>query len=409
MATKKGKSASKKGKARAASKKASKGGAKRMGKARFATMKVTDFAAKKPIAITQDGKFITLSEAKTASFNLPAASLHTLNEDLQAKLTLERVKRDPIYNLGVIGGGQVSKEEVLANVEARTEFGREVMRAEINYCNQLLAPQSSGGGKLGAALKPGVVIDKVVAQKIPPFVAKIPNPLIPLFRTSVLFCEDTTDNLTNMAAQYRKKHVHKAFKNAGFNVVVLEGAEDVRTKFAEKAKSRRIVYISGVGHGSPTVYTGHLGSQILKVGNYDGAEVKDKVIHLLSCQTAKQLGPDMINKKAKAYMGYFENFTFVFDNPNTPTNEIELFWKSDSTFDIMMAKGHTVQSAHNATIAAFNTAIASVPNTSAATWLTWDRDFLRSPVINAIYGSKTVVLQKFMLLSVVAEMQETML
>jgi hypothetical protein len=144
------------------------------------------------------------------------------------------------------------------------------------------------------------------------------------------------------------------------------------------------------------------------VGAYDGAEVNGKVIHLLSCQTAKQLGPDMVTKKAKAYIGYFENFTFVFDNPNTPTNEIELFWKSDSAFDLMMAKGHTVQAAHDKTIATFNAAIASVPNTSAATWLTWDRDFLRSPVINAIYGSKTVVLQKFMPLSVVAEMQEAM-
>jgi hypothetical protein len=408
MATKKGKSASKKGgKARAASKKASKGGAKRMAKARFASMRVTDFAAKKPIAITPDGKFILPSEARTASFTLPPKSLHTLNEDLQAKLTLERVKRDPIYNLGIIGGGQMTKEEVIANVEARTEFGREVIRAEINYCNQLLAPQGSeaaSGGRRGAT----AVSDRVVIQPTPPFVKKIPNILIPFFRTSVLFCEDTTDNLTNMAAQYRKKHVHTAFKSAGFNVIVLEGAEDVRTKFAEKAKSKRVVYISGVGHGSPTVYTGHMGSQILKVGAYDGAEVNGKVVHLLSCQTAKQLGPDMVTKKAKAYMGYFENFTFVFDNPNTPTNEIELFWKSDSAFDLMLAKGHTVQAAHDKTIATFNAAIASVPNTSAATWLTWDRDFLRSPVINAIYGSKTVVLQKFMPLSVVAEMQEAM-
>ena len=406
MTTKKSKSTSKKGKARAASKKASKSGAKKMGKARFASMKVSDFAARKQIAITLDGKFILPSQARTASFRLPAASLHTLNEDLQAKLTLERVKRDPKYNLGIIGGGQMSKEEVIANVEARTEFGREVIRAEINYCNQLLAPQStspsSPGGKLAT-----VTSNKIVAQKVPPFVTKLPPDIKFFFKSSVLFCEDTTDNLTNMAAQYRKKNVHPAFKNAGFNVIVLEGAEDVRTKFAEKAKSKRVVYISGVGHGSPTVYTGHMGSNILRVGNYDGAEVQDKVIHLLSCQTAKQLGPDMIQKKAKAYMGYFENFTFVFDDPNTPTNEIELFWKCDSTFDIMMAKGNTVQAAHNATIAAFNTAIASVPNTSAATWLTWDRDFLRSPVINAIYGTKTVTLPKFSL-STLELMQEAM-
>ncbi len=204
-----------------------------------------------------------------------------------------------------------------------------------------------------------------------------------------MFCEDTGTAITNAAAQYRIANVHPVFVARGFNVVSLEGASDTRANFATEAKKPFVDYISGVGHGAPNVYTGV--DHILEVGIYDPLEVKGKVIHLLSCQTAKALGPDVVAKGAKAYAGYFENFTIVWDDPATRGNEEELFWKSDSTFDICMANGYTVEQAHNETIAAFNAAIASVPNTSAATWLTWDRNYFRTPVSDAVYGDRSAL------------------
>ena len=111
---------------------------------------------------------------------------------------------------------------------------------------------------------------------------------------------------------------------------------------------------------------------------YDPSEVKDKAIHFLSCETAAQLGPDTVAKGAKCYIGYTENFVLQWDDPSTPaTNEFLLFAKSDSTVGIMMANGSTAQQAYDATIQAFNAAISQVPNTVAATYLTWDRDHLK--------------------------------
>jgi hypothetical protein len=52
-----------------------------------------------------------------------------------------------------------------------------------------------------------------------------------------------------------------------------------------------------------------------------------------------------------------------------------------------MAQGYTVAQAHQATIAAYNAAIAAVANAAAATWLTWDRNYFRSPVVDAMYGN----------------------
>jgi len=364
-----------------------------MDKVKIRTLAFKEYAAKKPISITPTGKFITPSEL-TEKATLGVGSLFALNEDLKVKLTVERNKLEPDYKLGIIGVGIVTKDEVIDNVQKGTEFGQQVVNAEMSYCNELMSAlaESRPASQLPEAPKARVA-------SIPPDWKWIPkkwwDKWRPYFRMCALFCENTTDSVTQYAAGYRKTNVHPVFAKRGFCLHILEGVNDVRAKFSPLAKSLRVAYISGIGHGSPTVYTGHLGDPILTKCNYDAAEVKGKVIHLLSCQTARELGPDLIRKGARAYAGYYENFTFVSDQQGTPVNEMELFWKCDSTFDIMMALGATVETAHNTTIATYNAAIALVPNTAAATWLTHDRNCFRSPVIDAIYGDKTAKIYPF--------------
>jgi len=352
-----------------------------MEKIKIGILEMKEYATKKPIAVTATGEFVTPSELVEKP-SLAVGSLLALSEDLQSKLTIERNKLEPDFKLGIIGVGIVTKDEVIQHVEARTELGQEIVRAEMNYCNDLMATLAGGA----PSEWPAVPTPK--SEPIPPDWEWAPKKWWRFFSTCALFCENTTDAVTRYAADYRVKNVHPVFKKRGFRVIVLQGVDDVRANFAPKAKSKRVVYISGIGHGSPTTYTGHLGDPILKACLYDPSEVQKKVIHLLSCQTAKQLGPDIIKKDGKAYAGYFENFTFVYD-------EMELFWKCDSTFDIMMSNGATAEASHNATIAAYNAAIASVPNTAAATWLTHDRNYFRSPVINAIYGDKVAKISPF--------------
>ena len=170
----------------------------------------------------------------------------------------------------------------------------------------------------------------------------------------------------------------------------------MRAEFTPIAKNRRTVYISGIGHGSPTVYTGHLGDHILEVGAYQPAEVANKSIHLLSCQTAKQLGPDMVTHATRSYDGYFENFTFVYDNPATPVDEMNLFWIADSTWDQIMVVGGTADSAYQATLAMYTLCAFQVPNTAAAVWLTYDRNYMRAPTVDAKYGKKDATVSPWM-------------
>jgi hypothetical protein len=330
------------------------------------------YAAKKPLTISATDKFLTPSEI-VSQVSLSLGSLHTMSTDAQMKLALKRYKMEPDFKLAIVGVGILTKDEVIKHIKAQTEFGQLALQAEMQYCNELM--------------------HMLTARKIPSW-PKVPKYPIPKskwpywkrvkkcvwlrLRTRAVFCENTTDSVTTPFAKYRMANVHPVFKARGFAVVVLKGTEDVRTNFIPHAKNGLTVYLSGIGHGSYTTYTGHWGNHILQVGQYDPAEVKNKALHFLSCQTAAQLGPDTVAKGSKSYAGYTENFILQWDDPSTPAvDEFKLFAKSDSTFDMMMAKGATAQQAYDATVQAFNAAINQVPNTIAATYLTLDRDRLK--------------------------------
>ena len=329
-----------------------------------------EYAAKKPLTITPAGEFLTANEIATQPA-LSLGSLFTLDTDQQLKLALERYALEPDFRLGIIGVGLLTKDEVIEHLQRRTEFGRLALRAEIGYCNELIA-------ELAADVRPNW-----------PPIPEPPFPPIPDWHykkrciwlkltNRVLFCENTTDSVTRPFAEYRIANVHKAFQDQGFNVIALQGPDDVRANFVPHAKNPLTVYVSGVGHGSYTCYTGHWSDRILEVGQYDPAEVRNKAFHFLSCQTGRDLGPDTVANAAKCYAGYTENFILQWDDGSTPAvDEFKLFAQSDSTYDIMMAHGATAQEAYDATIQAFNAARAQVPNTVAATYLTWDRDHLR--------------------------------
>ncbi|MCW4048413.1 MAG: hypothetical protein NWE89_01620 [Candidatus Bathyarchaeota archaeon] len=354
---------------------------------KIGNLEFRDYAAKKPITITPTGDFVKPEKFLEAP-PLALGSMLTLGNEMKTKLTVERLKLEPDFDVGILGVGQFSKAEVIENVESQTELGEWFIRIEMNYLDELQA---------SLAVAPELLepeIPKFRAEAIPKDWKWIPKEWWKrwwkYFRMCALFCENTTDHLTKIAVAYRMKHVHPLFVKRRFCIKVLKGIYDTRAYFVPKAKSWRVSYISGVGHGSPTTYTGHLGDPILKKSMYDSQEVKDKVIHLLSCQTAKELGPDLVKKGAKAYAGYHENFIFsLYDDPDTPFNDADLFWRSDSAFDIMMALGRTVEEAHNVTIAVFNYCINLVPNTSTAAYLTHDRNYFRSPVNDPIYGDKT--------------------
>jgi hypothetical protein len=342
----------------------------------------TEYAVRKPLTVSPTGEFLTASEI-AAQPTLSLGSLFTLDTDQQLKLALERYALEPDFRLGIIGIGLLTKDEVIEHLRQQTDFGRLALRAEMGYCNELIAELAGGIVPAWPTVPKGPF-------PAPPDWRRVKRCIWLKLTNRVLFCENDTDSVTTPFANYRIANVHPVFQTRGFNPILLHGPDNVRANFVPQAKNVLTVYISGIGHGNYNVYTGHWGDHILEVGHYDPAEVNGKGIHFLSCRTARDLGPDTVANGAKCYAGYWENFILQWDDGTTPAvNEFELFARSDSTYDIMMAKGATAQEAYDATIQAFNAARAQVPNTVAATYLTWDRDHFR------LHGDGTTTIKPY--------------
>ncbi len=80
------------------------------------------------------------------------------------------------------------------------------------------------------------------------------------------------------------------------------------------------------------MFTGDRGMPVFEVGHYSYEESKEKIIHLLSCSTAIELGSDMTQHGCLAFFGYDAPFIYVPDIS-------EVFWECDSEIDRAFAQG----------------------------------------------------------------------
>lgn len=192
---------------------------------------------------------------------------------------------------------------------------------------------------------------------------------------TILGIDSSYDSVTTAARGYRDQHVYPYLDQQGFEVKKFQGPLARRHYVSPKTSKPEVTYITGVGHGLADLYTGDYGDVIWRVGQYHPDEVNGKVIHLLSCETARQLGPDFVLNGCRAFFGYDEDFTFV------PVDE-ELFFECDSEIDRAFADGLTAQQAFTRVKALFDQKIADLQAAGklyTATLLEYDRDHLRCP------------------------------
>ncbi len=341
-------------------------------------LSVAQYVTDKPVGIRGNGDLIYASELVTKKV-APSFGISLATKENKIKLALARIKVEPDFELGVLNKvGRYSKKEIIRHIEGETSLGLELVDIETKYA-EFFTQQMLGSPGL-PPIPPSRIIPQI--PRIPKEWKWVPRKQWKFFKTTVVFCENTTDGVTTPAATYRIANVHKAFKDKGFDVISLQGVNDIRSNFIPQAEKAWVVYLGGIGHGSYTTYTGHSFNHILEVGHYNANEVKGKVIHYLSCETGRDLGPNTVSNGSKAYVGYTENFVFDWANAN-------LYWQCDSQFDLSMCAGKTVEQAIADTYAKYDAAIASVPGTSTASTLLNDKYLLRSPVSGSAWGSKT--------------------
>ena len=201
---------------------------------------------------------------------------------------------------------------------------------------------------------------------------------------SVLAIDSNYEPVTKAAFAYREQHVYPYLASKGLSLVRCQGLMARRIYAAQEARRTDIIYITGVGHGSYTTYTGDHYDPIFSVGHYQPEESADKIVHFLSCQTAAQLGPDFVSHGCKAYFGYDENFTFYMNYSDT-------FFECDSEIDLAFADGLTAEEVYDRAIALYNERIADLElagHDYVASVLEYDRDHLRAPSVDSRWGDR---------------------
>jgi len=104
------------------------------------------------------------------------------------------------------------------------------------------------------------------------------------------------------------------------------------------------------GHGNDDVVTGHKNEPLIKCGQNEKL-LKGKITYAISCRSAKNLGRKSVQAGAKAYIGYEDDFIFLYDQLKI-TRPLDdetagLFLKPATEVVTLLLKGYSAVEASN--------------------------------------------------------------
>jgi hypothetical protein len=178
--------------------------------------------------------------------------------------------------------------------------------------------------------------------------------------------------------------VYPYLESKGLPAVRCQGPLARRYYVAPAARQPHVAYVTGVGHGSADTYTGDQYSVIFRVGDYSPEECARKIVHLLSCQTARALGRDLVAHGCRAFFGYDVDFTFA-------AAQRAVFFECDSEIDHAFADGLTAAQVYNRVVRLYSRRIAELRAAGhlyVAAILEMDRDHLRAPSSGPQWGDR---------------------
>ena len=200
----------------------------------------------------------------------------------------------------------------------------------------------------------------------------------------VLLTNPEVDLLTYYLATWTGDMLKKS-KSKSNKYFHLKREKVTRKKFESILKKRSIDLVLLCGHGDSDAVAGTNGV-VLDTDNDDLLE--GKIVHALSCQSAKELGPDAIAKGANAYISYKEDFIAFLDDSNQSSKPLKdeiasLFLNPAFTAPRTLLKGGTPEASVMAAKKAYNQSIKEALNSDIQSdadqfinWLLWDRDNL---------------------------------
>jgi len=105
------------------------------------------------------------------------------------------------------------------------------------------------------------------------------------------------------------KDIIKLANQKSIAVYDLKGKKANRKKFESYTKSKNPSLIFFNGHGTTEIIKGYDNQPLM-----DGQSIPSKsIIYARSCDAAQSLGPTLIQKGLRAFIGYMRKFTFFYD------------------------------------------------------------------------------------------------
>ena len=202
----------------------------------------------------------------------------------------------------------------------------------------------------------------------------------------VLLTNPEVDPLTYSLSVWTEKML-KESKQKTAQLYRLKREKANRKEFETFLKKKSIDLVLLCGHGACDKIAGN--NEVILDTDNDNL-LNGRIVHALSCQSAKKLGPDAMQKGAKGYVGYKENFIAFFDDSKKSTEPLRdetlsLFLEPALTAPKVLLKGGTPEEAVISAKKAYNKSIREAINSDIQSdadqfigWLFWDRDNLVS-------------------------------
>ncbi len=156
-------------------------------------------------------------------------------------------------------------------------------------------------------------------------------------------------DLTNVYFfHWSKKVIDFAIKKT-HKVLILDREKAVLKVLTSYISRNNPSFIFLNGHGNKNCITGHLNEKLFD-SNTDSRLVKNKIFYARSCNAGAVLGPLLIKKGAKAFIGYVNKF-WVYLEENKTTRPLQdrmakMFLEPSNLIATTLLKGNTVGKAH---------------------------------------------------------------
>ena len=156
------------------------------------------------------------------------------------------------------------------------------------------------------------------------------------------------DTTTFYLSQWCKKPIDYARK-IGIEIIDLQKEKADRSRVGRLIETKEPHFIIFNGHGDETTITGHKNEILIKAG-VNEAVLKSTITYAISCSSARELGPAAVKAGAIAYIGYDDDFVFVFDKNKTAAplkdDYAKMFLEPSNEMILALIKGNSVEESY---------------------------------------------------------------